>query len=277
MKKGTLNANGLQIAYCIWHPEKEPTIFFIHGNSSSSNNWRKQVESDLFTDYRLITIDLPNHGNSATLNENADFSLPGIAKIMAAAALQLVNNAPYIICSVSLGTNIVAEMLNCDIKPVGLIMAGPCIVGEGFGMEKLLLPGADPSAVFAENVPHESVVKYAGETSISSDVNDITYFLKDYYSVQGNFRSALYATIAAGNYNDEVAILQRATCPVCIVFGEAEKVVNTSYLDDAPINVWNNKVYKIAGASHLVNIDAPMAFNELLAAFAKDIFTINVA
>ncbi|MEO7489093.1 MAG: alpha/beta hydrolase, partial [Ferruginibacter sp.] len=77
--------------------------------------------------------------------------------------------------------------------------------------------------------------------------------------------------------NDEVAILQRATCPVCIVFGEAEKVVNTSYLDDAPINVWNNKVYKIAGASHLVNIDAPMAFNELLAAFAKDIFTINVA
>ena len=85
MIKGTLTATGIDLAYYITHPKKENTIFFIHGNSSSSNNWRKQVESNLLADYRLITIDLPNHGNSSAINETGDFSLQGIATIIAAA------------------------------------------------------------------------------------------------------------------------------------------------------------------------------------------------
>jgi len=61
------------------------------------------------------------------------------------------------------------------------------------------------------------------------------------------------------------------------VFGEDEKLVNIHYLNDAPINLWNNTIYKIPLASHLVNIDAPEAFNELIAAYAKDIVTTNAA
>lgn len=41
----------------------------------------------------------------------------------------------------------------------------------------------------------------------------------------------------------------------------------------APINLWKKTVYKIPGASHFVNIDAPEAFNKLVAEFAKDMFT----
>jgi len=78
---------------------------------------------------------------------------------MPAALLQLVTGKPYIICSISLGTNIVAEMLMGAIEPKGLVLAGPCIVGEGFGLDKMMLPGADLSAVFAENVPEEAVLQ----------------------------------------------------------------------------------------------------------------------
>ena len=52
-----------------------------------------------------------------------------------------------------------------------------------------------------------------------------------------------------------------------------EKIVNTNYLDGAPINLWNNTIYKLSGASHLVNIDAPAAFNDLTAKFAQEVFT----
>ena len=277
MEKKFVTANDLQIACYIKSPEQARTIFFIHGNSSSSGIWRKQVESPLLSAYCLITIDLPSHGNSDQLPADADFSLPAIGKIMAKVIDQLINNKPYIICGGSLGTNIVAEALSVDSLLKGLMLAGPCIAGEGFGLDKMILQGADVTAVFAENVPQELVNKYAKETSISKDEKDADLFLEDYYAVKGNFRSSLYATIASGSYNDEIEILRLKNCPICIVFGKDEKVVNTNYLVGAPVNLWNNITYRIPRASHLVNIDAPEPFNELLAEFAKDLFTKGVA
>jgi pimeloyl-ACP methyl ester carboxylesterase len=275
MSNNTITINGLQLAAYEYHPEKENSIVFIHGNSTSSNTWRKQVTSNLLKDYRLLCIDLPNHGHSDAIPSTGNFSLPAIAKIMSAALKQLMAGKPSIICSVSLATNIVAEMMAMDLRVKGLIMAGPCIVGEGYGMDKMILPGADATAVFAENLPHEIVTTYAGEASLSRDTNDRNIFLKDYHAVKGNFRSSLYATIAAGTYSDEVALLQQSKSTTCIVFGEDEKIVNRHYLDEAPLNLWNKTIYTIPCASHLVNIDAPEAFNKLVAAFAKDMFTTS--
>lgn len=277
MEKKFVTADSLNIACYITHPEKENTIFLIHGNSSSSRVWRKQVEIPLLADFRLITIDLPSHGNSDELPADADFSLVALGNIMKKVIDELISNSPYIICGSSLGTNIVVEMLAHGVSPRGLLLAGPCIVGAGFGLDKMILKGADVTAVFTENVPRELVIKYAKETSISNNEKDTELFLEDYHAVTGNFRSSLYGTIASGSYNDQIEILKNKNCPVCIVFGKDEKVVNTHYLDGVPINVWNNKIYKIPGASHLVNIDAPQAFNKLVAEFAKDIFTKDVA
>lgn len=277
MIKEYLTVNDLQIAYYIHNPTQTNTIFFIHGNSSSSAVWCKQVESTLLGSYRLVTIDLPSHGNSDAIAADENYSLPAIAKIVGAAINQLINDQPYIICSVSLGTNMVAEMLAGDFVPQGLLLAGPCIVGNNFGMDKMILQGADVTAVFAENLPDADVLKYALITSSSKNEKDVQDFLADYNAVKGKFRSSLYATIAADSYNDQVAIIQKLNLPVCIVFGKEEMVVNSDYLDEAPLNLWNKTIYKIPGASHLVNIDAPEAFNELLAAFAKDLFTTTAA
>ena len=84
MKQEFISVNDLQIAYNNKNPELANTIFFIHGNSGSANVWRKQVESSLLNDYRLITIDLLNHGGSDPIDTEGDFSLPAIAKIMSA-------------------------------------------------------------------------------------------------------------------------------------------------------------------------------------------------
>ncbi|KAA9037652.1 alpha/beta hydrolase [Ginsengibacter hankyongi] len=277
MYQNFITVNNLQIAYYTRNPEQAETIFFIHGNSSSSRVWRKQVESPLLAAYRLITVDLPSHGNSDQLPPYADFSVLALGQIMAIVINELINDKPYIICGSSLGTNIVVEMIVNNCSPKGIVLAGPCIVGERFGMDKMILPGADVSPIFADNVPKELVNKYAKETSFSTEEKDTEIFLEDYYTVTGNFRSSLYDTVANGSYNDEIEILKNKNCTICIVFGKDEKVVNNHYLDEAPINVWHNTIYRIAGASHLVNIDAPEAFNKITAEFAKDIFTKDVA
>src|SRR6516164_2468281 len=40
-------------------------ILLVHGNSSSSRIWQKQLEGPLGGKYRLIAIDLPGHGRSS--------------------------------------------------------------------------------------------------------------------------------------------------------------------------------------------------------------------
>ena len=97
MEISNLLINDLQIAYDITNPARENTIFFIHGNLSSSATWRKQVSSPLLANYRLVTIDLPNHGCSSALDANGDFSLSGLAKIISAAVSQLSDGKAYII------------------------------------------------------------------------------------------------------------------------------------------------------------------------------------
>jgi pimeloyl-ACP methyl ester carboxylesterase len=110
------------------------------------------------------------------------------------------------------------------------------------------------------------------ETSLSQNTEDVEIFLEDFKSVKAPFRSAVAKSIFDGNFNDEVALLKEKNIPTLVVFGKGEVVVNSDYLDDAGLPLWNNKVYKIEGASHLVNIDQPVEFNKLMKEFAAAIF-----
>src|SRR5579863_2300090 len=113
MDKKFISIEGIRIAYLEQNSRPEnKTIFFIHGNSVSSRTWRKQLVDPLFSDHRLIAIDLPAHGDSGTAADPAHtYSLPMLANLMAKAVRLLANNQPFILAGVSLSTNIVAEML----------------------------------------------------------------------------------------------------------------------------------------------------------------------
>src|SRR5215203_771890 len=116
MKNGLVEVDGLHIYYVEKNKEGKATIFFIHGNSGSSRMWHKQVESELFQQYRLIAIDLPGHGKSSASNDpEKDYSPIGTASILFQAIKKLADNNPYILVGFSYGTNVVAEMLLYDV------------------------------------------------------------------------------------------------------------------------------------------------------------------
>ena len=127
--------NGVKIFYLEKNSAAPHTLFFIHGNSCTSSFWRKQTESELFSQYRIVAFDLPWHGQSDPADWS-ECSLTGIAKIMSEAVKNLMDDKSYMLIGVSLGTNIVAEMLYNDLDPVGVVLAGPCIMGKNHGFEK---------------------------------------------------------------------------------------------------------------------------------------------
>jgi pimeloyl-ACP methyl ester carboxylesterase len=249
----------------------KPTIFFFHGNSGSSNAWRKQWNDPLFSNYRLVAFDLPSHGQSDPAKPE-DCSLPALGRFFSKAVKQLSGSKPFILVGVSVATNIIAEMLAFDIKPSGIVLVGPCIAGGEFTLEKMAKPDTHISVVFQDNAAAEILDAYAKEASLSSSGDDLEYFKREYAAVASPFRSLLAQSIFNNQMSNQVELLQKSKLPVLMIFGKNEKLIDPDYLDGAPLPLWQNQIFKIKGASHLVNIDQPEAFNNLLRKFAEDVF-----
>jgi pimeloyl-ACP methyl ester carboxylesterase len=265
-----LPIRGIDLAYYEKHPDKERTIFFLHGNSSSSRNWLGQWESPLFEGYRLIAIDLPAHGASGVSADPAtDYTLKGLAVVLSDAVNALARG-PYIICATSLATNIVAEMIAFGITPAGILLEGASVVGEGVGLDKVTQPGVDISPITMDEVPVASVEGYSRVVFHDVDGDTKKQFVDDFLAVQAPFRTTIIGSIFSGQMSDQVNLLRGLSCPVAHVYGAAERVINTGYLSDVDVPKWRNQILLIPGAGHLAHVEQPEAFNELLFSFTQD-------
>jgi non-heme chloroperoxidase len=56
--------DGVTIAAQEWGNPNGPEILFIHGFSQAWLSWARQVQSDLASEFRMVTYDLRGHGNS---------------------------------------------------------------------------------------------------------------------------------------------------------------------------------------------------------------------
>jgi pimeloyl-ACP methyl ester carboxylesterase len=274
MQPKSVTANNISIAYVEKKPDAANTVFFIHGSSSSAKIWAPQFSSPLFNNYRLIAFDLPAHGESSTFEgTNNDYSLPGIAAVVAEAVNQLSPAGKFILAGLSLGTNIVAEMLPHTRQASGTVIIGSCMVGAGYEMDKAFMPGIDLHAAFIENATEEELNDYWHLASASvADKKKFQFFAEDYYAVKDNFRSKMFATVGDGRMSDQVKLLAESKLPSLVVFGHDELVCNKAYLDNSGINLWQNKVFIIPRAGHLVPMDKPEELNWLISDFANDIF-----
>lgn len=271
METKFINCNGCRLAYFEQNEQAPYTIFFIHGNSVSKRCWRKQYESPLLSAFRMIAIDLPAHGESEAA-EIENYTLPGLAKYMSAVVKALADHKPYLLAGISLSTNIITEMLNYDVRPKGLILAGPTFIGSDHTPDTFIKPGTQVGVVFTDDPSMENVALYGRQTSFSTDESDHALFINDFSAVRSPFRSALAQSIAGAEYSDEIALLQKENIPLLVVFGKSEAVVDPDYLDDVRLPLWRDRIFKIESASHLVNIDQPEEFNRLFATYAADIF-----
>ncbi|MBS1607427.1 MAG: alpha/beta hydrolase [Bacteroidetes bacterium] len=270
MQPKYVTVKDVSLAYIEKNPEAKDTIFFIHGNSSSAKIWAEQFISPQLSRYRLIAVDLPAHGNSSKGN---DYSLPGIGRILSLALVSLIAAGDYIIAGLSLGTNILAEMLAYDIEPAGLIVMGSCMLGTGYGMEKVFKPGIDMHAAFTDTVSEEELKQYWRLAGVSAaDRSKYKNFTEDYTAVKDSFRSKMFATVGEGKLSDQIGLLEKSGIPSLVIFGEEELVCDKDYLDNSAINLWNNKVYKLPQAGHLVPLDKQEELNLLIRDFARDIF-----
>jgi len=267
---GSIRINQTTLFYTERNPAAGTTIFFFHGNSSSRHTWKKIVEDNSLRDYRTVAFDLPAHGRSEAMHTS--YSLPNIAAIMAEAVSKLADGKPLILVGASIGTNIVAEILNYQVHPLGVVLIGPCIVGGYIMFDAIAYPDTKVGVCFIDD-PDESEIE-AMFRQVVNRIDDtmLNGFLRDFNRVKDGFRSGLSRTLAENDYSDEIALLKKAGIPISVIAGAAEELIIPDYLDDAGLNLWGNATHKIDHAGHWVHIDAPEYIGGLLYRYIEDRF-----
>jgi pimeloyl-ACP methyl ester carboxylesterase len=60
--------------------DEGPAVVLIHGNSSSSRVFSRQLDGPLGRRFRLVAVDLPGHGESDNAKDPSADSLPNHAR-----------------------------------------------------------------------------------------------------------------------------------------------------------------------------------------------------
>lgn len=236
------------------------------------------MDSEFFKDFRLLFVDLPGHGGSSFPKDPAnDYSPLRTAEILSCFIKKLLDNKPFIPVGISYGTNLVAEMIQFDLEPVGMVLISPCVLGERHSLDKIFVANTSPSIFIYNESDISRVSVFFNENMAKAQELDINNAIEDYIRVDPVFKAAMFQAAAGGIISDEISLLHKTGIPICVIFGEEDKSVNTSYLDDFPFNIWQDKILKIAGAGHWPNLEDPSTINNLIYHYAVEKFKADHA
>ncbi|MBR0899508.1 alpha/beta hydrolase [Bradyrhizobium tropiciagri] len=245
-------------------------ILLIHGNSSSSHIWQKQLQGPLGAKYRLIAIDLPGHGDSSPAPDpEHGYSGAGYAGCIAAAAREL-GLKDAVVVGWSLGGHAVLNAAPSLPMAAGLMIFGTPPIAktpDGFSGFKGL------SATTFTPAPDDAAIAEWLKTLFAPDYTPQPPFVDgDFRRTDGNARGYLGASVQAGRFADEAEIVRGLRIPLAIVHGSEEQMVDLGYLQrlSAP-TLWRGQVQVVDGAGHATQWEKADTFDHLVDAFASSI------
>jgi len=238
-------------------PPDAPAIVFVHGTRLTGSCWSAQ-QAALGAEFRTIAPDLPAHGTRA----DQPFTLDGAADAVAAAIRTLAPDGRAIVVGLSLGGYVAMHLAAREPDLVsGLAISGA--TAEPVGLLKL------PFGLFAP---------------IMDGVADERLDRLNAWFFRSRFPPAIAEPIVAGGFWSHggaeavrslvgqrfIPRLASYPGPSLIVNGEFDVVFRPGARAFAAAAQDARRV-RLGGASHLANLDRPMAFSEAVRRFARSV------
>ncbi len=247
---------------------KPGTIFFIHGNSSSSIIFKDFFNTNDLP-YTLVAPDLPGHGENNTGSDDKSFSLNAIKKFLFSIIAEIKDD--ILLVGHSLGGHYAMEIAPEIKKLRGLIICGAPPIKKPINLEEAYMPVPELGTVFQENPEQSEVKNYFNTITYRTDV--IQQLENEFYNTNSRVRSSIQQDIANGEFSDEVDTFFKLDALKILVNGGKDPLINDKYL--ANLNkkaIHPFKIYSIPESGHFVSLENPDAFKEIIKETANSIF-----
>jgi pimeloyl-ACP methyl ester carboxylesterase len=252
------------------NPDK--AIIFVHGNSQTHESWNQQLsDSELKNKYKLITFDLPGHGQSDWFDADdvSLYSLKGMTKALET-VIGFYHPHKYILVGLSYGTNMVAELENQLPNCKGIVLAGAHILDLKTDISLVLKTVDAPPVTAMPECADEDLEKFSAYLSKNDNGIRQTY-INTFRKTDPMFRNVVGKTIMGREWSHEPLNLARNNIPTIVVFGRKDAFIYTEHLENYK-SVWQPEVIFVEESGHMVNQEKPKEFNKILLAFADTVF-----
>ncbi len=254
-----------------WRENKEfgPSIIFLHGNSQSSLIFSELIENFPDNKYRLISMDLPGHGDSDFAKEpDTIYTLPGYASVIN----EFVNAADIedvIYCGFDLGGHILTEAIPLLDRARGIMIYGSPPVSDTNQIVDAFLPEPTSAYLFEKNIDHEIAFRIAAvrfaRPSPELIQRDAILLLR----TDGNCRFSLGASLLRGEFSDHIELIKKSKIPVALLHGSKDRFVSKKYLESLPSSYfWKGKIQILSDCGHDLAADCPAGLTAKLLEFS---------
>jgi pimeloyl-ACP methyl ester carboxylesterase len=244
------------IGYESHGPADAPAIVFVHATRLTRAMWTAQV-ADLSDTYRVITLDLPGHGTRSTERFTLDAASDWVGQVIDDAA-----GGRAVVVGLSLGGYVATHLAARSPERVrGLVLAGTSTEPAGARAAPYRALGWVMATFDGHGLT--TVNRWLFRTRFGPELAEPI--------VAGGFWAAGGAEalrcLAGHRFKPELAVYPG---PTLILNGSLDVVFRLGQRGFRAV-AQDGQVVRLAGATHLSNLDRPAAFNLAVRRFADDL------
>lgn len=216
-------------------------IVLLHGLFDDHRGWRDLPRRLAGHGHRVLAVDLPGHGQSTAIAHSLEAAVDQIAKSLPQGPLHLIGH--------SLGGAIATRLaLTLGARVASLVLLAPAGLGPKINAAFTdgMLAAQTPAAL-----SRALALLDAGPVSAMA----LTQELARLHSLRPG-QTALATAVAQGGFQqiDIVTDLARLSCPITVVFGTMDRILDWHDVAQLPDTA---TIHLVTGAGHLPHAAAP--------------------
>ncbi len=244
------------------------TIFYIHGNSSSSRVFQNIIDSNRIS-FNQIAFDLPGHGGLATSEDSSDFSTKTYCDFLISKVKEIDDD--ILLVGNSLGGHLVLEIAPYLERLKGLVIFGTPPVKKPINPDEAFNPVPALQIFLDEKFDEDELAKALKE--VVYDNNLIPNMIKDFKIANPMVRSSLLNDLQLGNWSDQAQTFTELNLAKFLLIGSHDVSVNNNYLMDlAKKSVNPVEIFPLENCGHYASIEKPLEFEKIILEITGKVF-----
>lgn len=247
-------------------------LLMIHGNSTSHQVFRNQLNGAIGTAQRCIAFDLPGHGASDDATDpDRTYNMQGYAAV-AVELMAALGIDRYAVLGWSLGGHIALDMMAQTDALAGVMITGSPPITQGKGAMAEGFAGDIEHSIASKQILTDEEIDIFAHNTCGPDAPYDPFLKEAVTRCDGRARSLMIAKLACGVGPNQQDLAINAPVPLAIVNGAEDAFIHNDFIAGLPYRyLWDEKVQDLPGLGHAPFWEAPQVFDPYLSKFLNEI------